>query len=128
MPTEEKGLSVTQWKPLVAGHTDGRHQVELGLQQWLKPRGGGVCTVEEAVDLAAGRSHLEAWGVEGNMGESPCWYLLPWSWEAPLGIALSSLILCSRTSHGSLLQQDQSHYVQFNSQGLANLPHLGAQL
>lgn len=58
-PTEEEGLSIAQGEPLVAGHADRWHQVELGLQQGLKPRGRGVCTVEEAVDLAAGRTHLE---------------------------------------------------------------------
>lgn len=60
-PTEQERLSVAQGEPLVARHADRRHQVELGLQQWLKPRGRGICTVEEAVDLATGRPHLETW-------------------------------------------------------------------
>lgn len=41
---------------------------------------------------------------------------------------MSNLLLCSRTCHGSRLQQDQSHHVQFGIQGLARLPHLGASL
>lgn len=72
-PTEQKGLSITQWEPLVSGHADRRHQVELGLQQWLQPGGRGVCTVKEAVHLAAGRTHLESWG-EGAQWKSLQWY------------------------------------------------------
>lgn len=66
-PTKQEGLSIAQREPLVARDADGRHQVELGFQQGLEPRGRGVRAVEEAVDLAAGRTHLEAWG-KGTRG------------------------------------------------------------